>query len=309
LRADPAGLTTDGNPKDGDVELTGANGATPSSSAAAAAAAATDTAAEPAEVVQQRKLYEPIEIAMATTRRNTELVKKLFEEQLKAATETERQAVVRKMNTILNETNAAGLDTKRRLDNITKDNQDHARKNPGAATTQIRFNMQGKYMKEYQTVIQSFNDVSDRFKKGLQDATRRQLVALGLDQKKIDQVVESGQAQEVLKKSMSEDLSDVIDSIQERHASILALERSVREVQELFIDLAHLVDLQQEYLDNIETHIKNAKGYAEQGEKDIRDGAKYQDEARKRQCCIVVIVVCVLVVVLVPTLLKVVPSS
>jgi len=260
------------------------------------------------ELAEQLKLYDPIIQTIALTKRNTEQVRKLYDEQIRAASEADKQAIVKRMNAILQETQAAGLDMKRRLDTMAEDNRKHAREHPHASTTMIRFNLQAKHTRDFQTAIHDFQSVSDMFRKGLQDATRRQLKQIGLDDKKIEQVVQSGQAQEVIRQSISEDLSDVIDSIQQRHASILHLERSVREVQELFIDLAHLVDVQQEYLDNIETHIRQAKDYAEQGEKHLIAGAKHQDEARKRLCCIVIVVVILLVVVLSPILVKFVPS-
>ncbi len=113
--------------------------------------------------------------------------------------------------------------------------------------------------------IRDFEAASAAFKKALQDATRRVLRNIGLDEKKIESVIDSGQAQKVLQASISGDMTDVIESIESRHASILALERSVREVQELFIDLAHLVAEQQESINSIEGHIAKTVDYVERG--------------------------------------------
>jgi len=76
----------------------------------------------------------------------------------------------------------------------------------------------------------------------------------------------------------------------------------VREVQQLFIDLANLVDFQQEQINNIESHITSAKAHVDKGLDHLDSASSYQDKARKRQCCIFILIVCVLGVVLGPTL-------
>ncbi len=123
-----------------------------------------------------------------------------------------------------------------------------------------------------------------------------------LDDKVIDKLVEEGKSQEVLDGAlMSDDLRDCIGDIEQRHADVLRLERQVREVYELFKDLAVLVDVQQDSLDVIEKHIHAAKDYAEKGADHLKQAEDYQNSARKRQCCILVIIMVVLAVVIIPT--------
>ncbi len=76
----------------------------------------------------------------------------------------------------------------------------------------------------------------------------------------------------------------------------------MREVYELFKDLAVLVDVQQDSLDVIEKHIHAAKDYAEKGADHLKKGEEYQAAARRRQCYLLIIVVVILAVVLGPTL-------
>jgi len=126
----------------------------------------------------------------------------------------------------------------------------------------------------------------------------------------IDRLVEEGRSQEVLEKAfISDDLRDCIADIEQRHEDVLRLERQVREVYELFKDLAVLVDIQQDSLDVIEKHIKSAKDYAARGEEHLKQGEIYQTQARKRQCCILLIVLVVLAVILGPTLGVLLKSS
>jgi len=155
--------------------------------------------------------------------------------------------------------------------------------------------------------MNDYNTASQEFKKSLKDRIKRQLkiVEPDISEEEVQKIVDSGQANDVIKKALiSENLQNVVADIEERHQEILALERQVLEVFELFKDLATLVDLQQESLDVIESRIQKSQDYVEQGEKDLVAAEGYQRKARKKQCMIAMCCVGILVVVLVPTILK-----
>ena len=100
----------------------------------------------------------------------------------------------------------------------------------------------------------------------------------------IDNILETGNAQEIIKGAIiSQDLDDTVQAIEERHIEIMKLERQVKEVYELFQDLAALIDMQQETLDVVEDRILKAKGYAEKGVGNLRKAEDHQKTARKVQ--------------------------
>jgi syntaxin 1B/2/3 len=73
-------------------------------------------------------------------------------------------------------------------------------------------------------------------------------------------------------------------------------------VHQLFNELAALVQLQGELIDNIEANIKTAKDYVERAEVDIIQSKKNMQSARKKKCCILLIVLAVVIVIVAPIL-------
>jgi t-SNARE complex subunit (syntaxin) len=84
------------------------------------------------------------------------------------------------------------------------------------------------------------------------DRNRREIQIIHDDwsDQAVDEIIESGRAQDVIKEALiSDNVKNVVQEIEERHMDILKLERQVLEIMEMFKDLATMVDLQQESLD------------------------------------------------------------
>jgi len=179
------------------------------------------------------------------------------------------------------------------------------KKNKDSAKAQVRDNMYQTNIRKFHQVMNDYNAASHEFKQALQERTRRQLkiVDSEISDDDIEKIVESGQANDVIKQALiSDNLQNVVRDIEERHLDILKLEKQVLEVYELFRDLATLVELQQESLDVIETRITAARDYTVQAEKELHSAENYQQKARRRQCCLFLLLLGVLVAVLAPTL-------
>jgi len=89
--------------------------------------------------------------------------------------------------------------------------------------------------------------------------------------------------------------------IEERVVAIHKLEKNVREVGELFNDMALLVNNQGENIDNIQTNIENTHINIEQARDQLVKASQYQ--RRKRKCyirciCITIGVLIILIIIL-----------
>jgi t-SNARE complex subunit (syntaxin) len=148
-------------------------------------------------------------------------------------------------------------------------------------------------------------DAKDRFNK--RDASRiKALVGDSMSDTKIDQIVVDGQASEVIKQILSTDnLQQTIKMIDARHTQILHIETEVRQLAEIFKDLATLVDIQGESLDVITQRIVTAEKYTTTGLADLQGAAKYQKKASNLRYCICCCgVVILFIIVGVPVFLK-----
>ena len=78
------------------------------------------------------------------------------------------------------------------------------------------------------------------------------------------------------------------------------------QVHNLIEELAGLVKLQGEMIDNICDNIASAKADSLKAEEDIFKSKQNMIAARKKKCIILVIVIVALIIIIVPTLIKVI---
>ncbi|GLH01667.1 Syntaxin-1A [Gryllus bimaculatus] len=69
--------------------------------------------------------------------------------------------------------------------------------------------------------------------------------------------------------------------IEARHADIVKLENSIRELHDMFMDMAVLVESQGEMIDRIEYNVEHAVDYVETATQDTKKALKYQSKARR----------------------------
>jgi len=168
------------------------------------------------------------------------------------------------------------------------------------AKAQARRNLFNSNGKKFTEAMENYKRVHDEFQKCVKERDKRaiQIVACVSDEQ-AEKIVESGEAQQFVTDIMvSDNLQELLREFEERHTAILALEREVLEVFELFRDMSVLVDTQQEMLDSIEHHITKALESTEGGEEEIKKAEQYKNKCRKLKYTIVGIIVLILIIII-----------
>jgi t-SNARE complex subunit (syntaxin) len=97
----------------------------------------------------------------------------------------------------------------------------------------------------------------------------------------------------------SQDEVDFQDSlIVEREAEIRNIEQGVTELNELFRDVAHIVSEQGEQLDLVSANVENTRTDTSAADRELRNAARYQRNARSKACCLLLILAVVLTVII-----------
>ncbi|KAH9390045.1 Syntaxin-1A [Tyrophagus putrescentiae] len=86
--------------------------------------------------------------------------------------------------------------------------------------------------------------------------------------------------------------------IEARHADIIKLENSIRELHDMFIDMAMLVEQQGEAINRIETHVQSTFDYVEKAREQTKQAMEYQKKSRKLKIIIALIVIIVLAIII-----------
>jgi len=100
--------------------------------------------------------------------------------------------------------------------------------------------------------------------------------------------------EEQIKFQQLEEATDFnVKLIQERDQNIREVEKAVIEVNEIFVDLASLVQEQGTMIDNIESNIVEAHHQVESGTQELHKASNYQKSARGKMCILAGIIVTV----------------
>ncbi|KAI6248063.1 Syntaxin [Erysiphe necator] len=123
------------------------------------------------------------------------------------------------------------------------------------------------------------------------------------DQQQQSVLVEGQQNQEQALDQLrlaSQEEVDFQDSlIMEREAEIRNIEQGVTELNELFRDVALIVNEQGDLLDTIHDNVENTRVDTQGAELELRSAARYQKQARSKACCLLLILGVILTIIIV----------
>jgi t-SNARE complex subunit (syntaxin) len=78
-----------------------------------------------------------------------------------------------------------------------------------------------------------------------------------------------------------------LDDIQNKHMEVMKIEKSILELQQLFMDMAVLVAAQGEVIDQIAVHVESAVNDTDAGATELKKAVEIQKKTRKKMCIIV----------------------
>jgi t-SNARE complex subunit (syntaxin) len=157
-------------------------------------------------------------------------------------------------------------------------------------------------MKLYQNAQQKYK--SDIKKKV---ARQVQIVKPDATDEEIDAVMRSEGGrdalyrEQILAGGVNDQVKTTYAKVAGKYQDVLALESSVAELHQMFLDFALLTEQQGELLDQIEFQVKQAADYVEDGNIDVYEAIEYQKKIRKKYCWILLIVVVAIIVLLFAT--------
>lgn len=151
-------------------------------------------------------------------------------------------------------------------------------------------------------IMQEYNNMQLEYRDRCRERIRRELHVIGRDvtDHELEELLEQP-LKNIFVDTLNEQAQLTMDDIEARHRDILKLEQSIRDMQQLFLNLSIIVENQKDIVDHIEFNVNTTQNYVEQGKQDIREAKKKRMITRKRTLCLLVglaVVVAVIVVVL-----------
>merc|ERR1712178_347083 len=155
-------------------------------------------------------------------------------------------------------------------------------------TTEIRMKktQHSAMSRKFINVMSRYNSAQNEFRDACKEKMRRQIEIMGenVDDNKLEEMLSSGERALGLAGGIVMDTQkskQVLDDIQSRKNDILALEKSIKELHDLFIDMAMLVQEQGEMIGRVEYNIEHSVEFVSRAVADTKKAVKFQSEARR----------------------------
>lgn len=177
-----------------------------------------------------------------------------------------------------------------------------------AGVIKIQQNQHQHLLKNFQEAMNRYQQVQADSKKAYNEQTVRRIKMKYQteDGSTIDDERAQELAQQVLEMGAEDVLfqqsKDMVAQIIETRNDILQIENSMRELNQLFTDLAVLVNEQGEVLDVILQNVQSSLKYVEKGRDELAKGKKYAKSSRKKMCWLIMVVFVIFLFILAPVL-------
>ncbi|CAL8071458.1 unnamed protein product [Orchesella dallaii] len=175
--------------------------------------------------------------------------------------------------------------------------------NKSSADLRIRKTQHSTLSRKFVEVMTEYNRTQTDYRERCKGRIQRQLEITGrtTTDEELEEMIEQGNpavfTQGIIMETQQ--ARQTLADIEARHADIIKLENSIRELHDMFMDMAMLVESQGEMIDRIEYHVEHAVDYVQTATQDTKKALKYQSKARRK---IILIAVCLLIVITLVTL-------
>ncbi|XP_038148514.1 syntaxin-3a isoform X4 [Cyprinodon tularosa] len=228
---------------------------------------------------------------------NVAEVKKLYSVILSAPTSD--QKTQDDLEAITNDIKKMANNARNKLKTIER-NLESEQQERVSADMRIRKSQHAVLSRKFVEVMTKYNEAQVDFRERSKGRIQRQLEITGkaTTDEELEEMLESGNAAVFTAGIVDSGISkQALSEIESRHKDIVRLESSIKELHDMFVDIAMLVESQGGMIDRIESNMDQSVGFVERAVADTKKAAKFQQEARRKTVIIVVVVVILLAVI------------
>ncbi|WMV09216.1 hypothetical protein MTR67_002601, partial [Solanum verrucosum] len=174
-------------------------------------------------------------------------------------------AIKQRMEKDVDEVSKVARFIKLKIEELDKENLSNRSKpgcGKGSAVDRSRTATTVSLKKKFKDKMSEFQTLRENIHKEYREVVERRVYTVTgnrADEETIDRLIETGDSEQIFQKAIREQgrgqIMDTLAEIQERHDAVRELERKLLELQQIFLDMAVLVDAQGDMLDNIESQV------------------------------------------------------
>uniref|UniRef100_A0A915JGA1 Uncoordinated protein 64 n=1 Tax=Romanomermis culicivorax TaxID=13658 RepID=A0A915JGA1_ROMCU len=169
-----------------------------------------------------------------------------------------------------------------------------------SADIRIRRTQHNTLSRKFVEVMTDYNKIQTDYRERCKGRIQRQLDIAGkqVDSEQLEEMIESNNpaifTQGII--TDTQQAKQTLADIEARHNDIIKLENSIRELHDMFMDMAMLVESQGEMVDRIEFNVEHAKEFVDRAVADTKKAVQYQSKARRKK---IIMLICLIIVAVV----------
>ncbi|XP_026098507.1 syntaxin-3-like isoform X3 [Carassius auratus] len=164
-----------------------------------------------------------------------------------------------------------------------------------SADLRIRKSQHAVLSRKFVDVMTKYNEAQVDFREKSKGRIQRQLEITGktTTDEELEEMLEGGNTAVFTAGIVDSGISkQALSEIESRHKDIVRLESSIKELHDMFVDIAMLVESQGGMIERIENNMDQSVGFVERAVADTKKAAKFQQEARRKKmmimlCCVI----------------------
>ncbi|XP_063930778.1 syntaxin-1A isoform X6 [Zophobas morio] len=157
--------------------------------------------------------------------------------------------------------------------------------NKSSADLRIRKTQHSTLSRKFVEVMTEYNRTQTDYRERCKGRIQRQLEITGRQttNEELEEMLEQGNpavfTQGIIMETQQ--AKQTLADIEARHADIIKLENSIKELHDMFMDMAMLVENQGELVDRVEYHVGLTSNHVKSGRTELKTAQEYQTKARK----------------------------
>lgn len=239
--------------------------------------------------------YAPVKVGLKRIKLNVGNLRSLMAADKKCASPEKQGANAAKMNKLMDETTKISQNIKKVLNNIKAADEEfktttEAKKS--RSQVEMRTNLYNSNAREFYDMMNEYSNCCKDARGDLKSRTRRRLHIVSnkqLDDKQIEDLLDDPEkADQVIKQAIiGDNINQLMSDLTTRQDQMRDLERTMKEVFDLFKDLSVLIDIQGEHIEVISTHVSNANQAVLEGNVELKKAEDYSKAGRKWKCYLI----------------------
>ncbi|GLU08571.1 hypothetical protein SLE2022_254770 [Rubroshorea leprosula] len=222
------------------------------------------------------------------------------------------KAIKKRMEKDIDEVGKIARNVKAKLEAINKENLANRQKpgcEKGTSIDRSRMNVMNALTKKFKDLMTEFQTLRQKIQDEYREVVERRVITVTgtrPDEETIDRLIETGNSEQIFQKAIQEQgrgqVLNTVEEIQERHDAVKEIEKKLLDLQQIYLDMAVLVEAQGEILDNIESQVATAVTNVQTGTTALQKAKTLQKNSRKWMCIAIIILLLIVAVIVVGVL-------